>query len=108
MCDDMLQRKRKVLTMLDLTFNTSRMYARDGQVIRATYDPATLELRFDDFSRMISGVFRDVSTSPDQLARWERFPEIFARAVMHRYDAGGYDWAPSRMAVDFEPRVFRL
>jgi len=94
--------------MIDLTFNTSRMYARDGQVIRATYDPATLELRFDDFARMISGVYRDVSTSPEQLARWERFPELFARAVMHRYDRGGYDWAPSRARPAHEPLVYRL
>ena len=95
--------------IIDLTFNTSRLYQAHGQVIRATYDSDTHELRFDDFSRMISGVYTDVELeqhlSPPYYAQ---SPERFARFVMSHYDRGGYEWAPCRTYDLEDIQHFRL
>ena len=95
--------------MLTVYFNTSRQYTREGQVVMATYDPATLELRFDDYSRMISGLFVGLSCGPE--SRLERFaaePERFARWAMAHYDRGGYVWAPTRERPFLDPLKLRI
>jgi len=90
-------------------FNTSRLYTNHGQEIMATYDPDTLELRFDDYSRMISGRFANVSCGPDsRLKRFRTEPERFARWVMAHYDRGGYEYAPTRARPVQEPLTFRI
>ena len=95
--------------MIDITFNTGRCYTAEGQVIRATYDPATLELRFDDHSRMISGSYANVRLStPNTLERLEEEPERFARFVMRFYDRGEYQWAPSRGRTVDTPLAYRI
>ncbi|TPJ51755.1 MULTISPECIES: hypothetical protein [unclassified Mesorhizobium] len=86
----------------DLTFNTGRLYTKDGQVIRAVFDANAGVVRFNDFSRMVSGEF------PYQ--RHNNTPQDLALAVMLAYDHGIYTYtreAPRR-DPDAEIRSIRL
>lgn len=66
----------------DLTFNTGRLYTKEGQVIRAVFDESAGVVRFSDFSRMVDGEF------PYQ--RYNNSDFDIARAVMVAYDHGIY------------------
>ena len=83
----------------DVTFNTGRLYTKEGQVIRATFDGQIV--RFSDFSRMVSGEF------PYQ--RHDDTDASFVRLVMTAYDHSIYRYtreAPSR--TDAPPQAFLL
>lgn len=74
---------------MDITFNTGRLYTKDGQIIRAIFTDNVV--RFSDFSRMVSGEF--------PLQRPAVSPQEFARVVMVAYDHSIYTWtreAPAR------------
>ena len=68
--------------MYTITFNTSRLYAADGQIITADYDGAVV--RFIDHSRMVEGEFE--AKLADQVSIWWGNPRSFAERVMHAYD----------------------
>lgn len=93
--------------MLDLTFNTSRLYTAEGQVIRATFDPETGEVLFDDFSRMISGRY-NVTDLAFCRAWWPDHIDLLAKSVMRHYDEGTYDWARARGRPDGEPVKYHM
>ncbi|MBN9552925.1 MAG: hypothetical protein J0H31_29755 [Alphaproteobacteria bacterium] len=79
------------MSTTDLTFNTGRLYQSDGQIIRAVFDEQARVVRFNDFSRMVSGEF------PYQ--RYNNTEFDLARAVMVAYDHGIYTYtreAPRR------------
>lgn len=88
---------------MQLYFNTSRQYARDGQLIYATLEGDVIQ--FDDYSRMISG---RVDTTIADVVRDTYSPDAFARLVMQHYDNHHYTWAPTRERPDLEPVVMRL
>lgn len=95
--------------ILAVYFNTSRRYTAEGQLVYATYDTETNELRFDDHSRMLSGSFPDVSLGPDsRISRFSAEPERFARWAMAHYDRGGYQMALTRPRPSLDPHVYRI
>ena len=70
--------------MKTLTFNTSRLYAADGQIITADYDGTVV--RFVDHSRMVEGEFEAKLPETDD---WWSNPCFFAKRVMDAYDHNG-------------------
>lgn len=79
------------MSTTDLTFNTMRLYTQEGQVIRAVFDDQACVVRFNDFSRMVSGEF--------PYNRHNNSDFDLARAVMVAYDHGIYTYtreAPRR------------
>jgi hypothetical protein len=75
-------------------FNTTRLYAADGQRISYNVD-STGVVRFKDHSRMIDGVCRQ-RVELDTFYSLSR--EGRAAAVMARYDACEYDYDRSGIA----------
>lgn len=77
---------------MQITFNTGRQYTQRGQIITAKFDPSTGKVWFNDHSRMVNGSFTVLSSPSTCEPLWTSYPDLFAQAVMRRYDAGGtYD-----------------
>lgn len=68
------------MTPFDITFNTGRLYTKEGQVIRAVETGDTIQ--FADFSRMIYGEIPSSGTFEG--------PDDFIQYVMRAYDYGHY------------------
>ncbi|TIW53837.1 MAG: hypothetical protein E5V54_24045 [Mesorhizobium sp.] len=81
----------------DITFNTMRLYQKDGQIIRAVFDESASVVRFNDFSRMVSGEF------PYQ--RYNNSEFDLARAVMVAYDHGIYTYTREAPRRDPDAKV---
>ena len=84
----------------DITFNTGRLYAKEGQVIRAVFDDQACVVRFNDFSRMVSGEF------PYQRHNNSHFD--LARAVMVAYDHGIYNYTREVPSRDPDAEIRRI
>lgn len=96
--------------MITITFNTSRLYTAEGQIVTASYDPETNLCKFVDHSRMCEGQF---VTSLAHLPVDETTIRLFARRVMRAYDTHSGDeydhWIkgdkPQRQDVVHEFRI---
>lgn len=75
--------------MLNFTFNTGRLYAPEGQIVTAAYDPEACVAYFTDHTRMVSGKFS--LSAGSRYDAWCDNPAIFARSVMAHYDSGNYE-----------------
>lgn len=69
--------------MINITFNTSRLYTKSGQIISASFDPETSVIKFVDHSRMCEGQFTTIKKIT------EDDPFTFAKHVMFVYDRYG-------------------
>lgn len=75
--------------MMDITFNTKRLYTEEGQVIRATTQPDG-SVKFHDFSRMVGGTIK----APDPRLAFlteDETPHAFMTRVMQCYDQGRFE-----------------
>ncbi len=72
-----------------ITFNTSRLYTREGQVITASYDNVTNMVYFHDHSRMVYGEFSQSFRTMDPI---EEQTDYFIRTLMSKYDAGKVEY----------------
>lgn len=93
---------------MQITFNTGRLYTREGQIITARYDEADEMVYFTDHSRMIRNqCFPLASTACRPMT-----PSFLATQLMREYDHGRFTYAPWEKKVerDEEARVhqFRL
>lgn len=90
---------------MDITFNTGRLYTKDGQIIRVVWDKDAGKIHFNDHSRMITGTI----DAPDKsfTDAW-----MLASHVMGRYDQYDYRWsgeaAQLRRDPDASIHAFRL
>ena len=91
--------------MITITFNTGRLYTREGQIITAHYDDEVEVLTFNDHSRMITGQYPLASTSCFPMT-----PSFLATRLMSMYDRGGYDYSVEAWKLRRQDQVhqFRL
>ena len=75
---------------MQITFNTSRLYTAEGQIITARYDADEEMVYFCDHSRMIYDQMFPLAST----ACFPMTPSFLATAVMKAYDHHEYTWAP--------------
>lgn len=75
---------------MQITFNTGRLYTRNGQVITARYSPEDCEMTFYDHSRMVGGRFP--YSIGERYSAWQKMPQLMARVVIREYDRNAYSW----------------
>jgi len=81
---------------MDITFNTGRLYARDGQIIRAVWSKDTNEVHFRDFSRMIMGTVEAPHSDT-------KTPHALAAHLMAHYDRHEYRITLESMQLGRDP-----
>lgn len=89
---------------MKITFNTHRLYSREGQIITATYNDKTKIVNFEDHTRGVAGAFtysgfRHFSMND---------PRRLAREVMLTYDSGRYASASHQLTRQYEVLDFRF
>lgn len=82
---------------MKVVFNTGRLYQPDGQIITATYEPATHRVLFMDHSRCIAGEILNRSPITTEA-------ELMAHAMLH-YDLNQYRMSMEAMQLSRDPRV---
>lgn len=70
--------------MYTFTFNTGRLYTKEGQVISVSFDYRTQMIYFNDHSRMVDGSMK----ARKPYASREPANFLIAAEVMDRYDRG--------------------
>ena len=94
------------MTIARVTFNTGRLYTKEGQIVTAELrDNRTVA--FDDHSRMIWGEFQLSEFSLGDTI-WPRDPEAFARCVMKEYDAHRYTMGSNGLKAEPTIHQFRI
>ena len=78
--------------LLQLEWNTGRLYAKSGQPIKAAFDGEWVV--FKDCARLIIGQF--------QLEDFEKFDR---ETVMLRYDTNTYDMGPTKETWELQKYV---
>ncbi len=78
---------------MQITFNTGRLYTREGQIITARYDEEEGKTYFTDHSRMIHNqVIEGPMNLPDVEPGYQ--PRFLATFVMEAYDNSRFTYAP--------------
>ena len=75
---------------MQITFNTGRLYTKEGQIITARYDAEEEKVYFCDHSRMIYDQMFDLAST----ACFPMTPSYLASAVMKAYDHSRHTYAP--------------
>lgn len=80
---------------MQITFNTGRLYTKEGQIITARYDADEEMVYFTDHSRMIVNQMFPLAST----ACWPMTPSFLATRLMREYDYGRFTCAPWEKAV---------
>ncbi len=75
---------------MQITFNTGRLYTKEGQIITARYDAEDEMVYFTDHSRMIINQMFPLAST----ACFPMTASYLATAVMKAYDNSRFDYAP--------------